>query len=189
MNFARAVFLILSAAAFTDAFSPLASPKTVSVARPFGIASPVTLFAAEDSKEDEEPPQAAAAPPAPRSPPPPPQKRLDPMMATLTRMDPQAASTKTANLPFIGEIDVDKSLVVLIPVTVIAIGGFILSIFVAFNSQDQIMDQINQVTDSVTKQAVQQANQQYDPNECRGLCSNQQQDLDGLRGFMEGLRK
>jgi hypothetical protein len=185
MNFARAVYLILSAVAFTDAFSPLASPKTVSVARPFGAASPVALFATEDSKENEE----SAAPPAPRSPPTPPQKRLDPLMATLTRMDPQAQSSKTANLPFLGEVPVDGSLVVLIPATVVAIGGIILSIIVAFNSQDQIMDQINQVTDSVTKTAVQKVNQQYDPNECRGLCSNQQQDLDGLRNFMEGLKK
>jgi hypothetical protein len=188
MNFARAVLLILSALAFTDAFSPLDS-KTMSIARPFGVASPVTLFATEDAKEDKEPPQEAAAPPAPRSPPVPPPKRLDPLMATLTRMDPQPESSKTANLPFFGEVDVDGSLVVLIPVAVIAIGGFILSIIVAVNSQDQIMDQINQVTDSVTKTAVQKVNQQYDPNECRGLCSNQQQDLDGLRSFMDGLKK
>lgn len=103
-------------------------------------------------------------------------------------MDPQAPA-KTANLPLFGEVSVDGSLLVLIPVAVIAIGGFILSIIVAFNSQDQIMDQINQVTDSVTKTAVEKVNQQYDPNECRGLCSDQQQDLDGLRKFMEGLKK
>jgi hypothetical protein len=60
------------------------------------------------------------------APPPVPPKRLDPLMASLTRTDPSAADVPTKNVPFLGEIPVDGSLALLIPAAGIAVIGFTL---------------------------------------------------------------
>jgi hypothetical protein len=73
-------------------------------------------------------------------------------------------------------------LIVLAPAAVIAVLGFIFSIVVTFNNQDEFVKIINQASQQNT-------NKVYDENVCRGLCSSQDQDLEGLRGFMESLRK
>jgi hypothetical protein len=123
------------------------------------------------------------------APPPVPPKRLDPLMASLTRTDPSAADVPTKNVPFLGEIPVDGSLALLIPAAGIAVIGFILSIVIAINSSDEIVALLSQVSDDITNQALSQTSQQYDPNVCRGICSSQQQDLEGLKNFMDGFRK
>ena len=112
------------------------------------------------------------------------QQRLDPLVASLTRMDADMINTPTTKVPLLGEIPLDGSIVVLIPVALIAIVGFIMSINIAMNSQDLIsekMDEINAVLSAPpVKQTV--------VNEgCRGLCSDQDQQLDNMRGFMNSL--
>ena len=127
--------------------------------------------------------------PTPTSPPPVPQKRLDPLMASLTRMDPGAADVPTKNLPLLGEVPVDGSLTLLVPAAVIAVLGFLLSIVVAFQSQDLIVQSLVQASEDIAQTASMKTNMVYDDNVCRGLCSSQEQDLDNLRNFMESLRK
>ena len=139
--------------------------------------------------------QAAARSMPPPSPPPQPigqnaqTKRLDPLMASLTRTDPSVANLPTRNVPFFGEVPVDGSLTVLIPAAVIAVLGFVLSIVVAFNSKDLLVSTLNQVSDEISSTAVRQSNQKYDESVCRGICSSQQDDLEGLKKFMGALKK
>ena len=111
------------------------------------------------------------------------------MIASLTRVDPNAPDAPTKNLPLLGEVPVDGSLVVLVPAAVIAVAGFVLSIVIGFSSSDKIVNSLNQVVDDIAVQANEKVNRQYDENTCRGLCSSQEQDLEGLKSFMESLRK
>ena len=110
-------------------------------------------------------------------------------MASLTRVDPSSADVPTKNIPLLGEIPVDGSLALLIPAAGIAVIGFILSIVIAVQSSDEIVGLLSQVSDGITQTAVRQSNQVYDDGVCRGICSSQQQDLEGLKSFMEGLKK
>jgi hypothetical protein len=111
---------------------------------------------------------------------------LDPLVASLTRVDEMPSrNTPTANVPLLGEIPADGNLALLAPAAAIAVLGFIFSIVVAFNARDAIVQELSQVqlpkmeyTPAVVEEGV-----------CRGLCSSQENDLEGLRGFMEGLAK
>jgi hypothetical protein len=127
--------------------------------------------------------------PTPSAPPPVPQFRLDPLMASLTRVDPSSSDVPTKNIPFLGEIPVDGSLALLIPAAGIAVIGVILSIVIAIESSDEIVGLLSQVSDGISQSALSQSNQVYDDSICRGICGLQQQDLEGLRSFMEGLKK
>ncbi len=121
--------------------------------------------------------------------PPVPQKRLDPLMATLTRMDPETVRGPTRNVPLFGEVAVDGGLVVLVPAAVIAILGLLMSIVVAVNSSDQLVSALSSVADDIAQTATQKTNMVYDESVCRGICSSQETDLQGLATFMENLRK
>ena len=127
--------------------------------------------------------QSAPSPPEPKA------KRLDPLMASLTRIDPNAPEVPTTNVPLLGEIPLDGSLVVLAPAAIIAVVGLITSVIIGFQSQDSIVDALNQVSQEVTQSAAERANMMYDENACRGICSSQEQNLEGLRGFMENFRR
>ena len=77
----------------------------------------------------------------------------------------------------------DGNLALLVPAAAIGILGFIFSIVVAFSSRDAIVKEFSQ---------VELPKMEYTPTkvvegECRGLCSSQDEDLDGLRNFMEGI--
>jgi hypothetical protein len=104
-------------------------------------------------------------------------------------MDPETARGPTRNIPIFGEVPVDGSLIVLVPAAVIGFLGFVLSIVVAVQSSDLIVDSLNSVADDLAQTAFENSNKVYDESVCRGLCSSQDQDLDNLRSFMEGLRK
>lgn len=104
-------------------------------------------------------------------------------------MDPETASGPTRNIPIFGEVPVDGSLVVLVPAALIGFLGFVLSIVVAFQSTDLIVDSLNSVADEISQTATAKSNRVYDENECRGICSSQSEDLEGLKNFMESLRK
>ena len=174
-------------AGFCSAFSP--TDPGAAIRRGQIAGRPIlTVLQAEESNEAPEKPDEGGS--QPLTPPPPvPPKRLDPLMASLTRMDPETASGPTRNIPVFGEVPVDGSLVVLVPAAVIAFLGFVLSIVVAANSADQIADSLNQVVDDIAQQASAKTNMVYDESVCRGICSSQSEDLDGLRNFMEGLKK
>jgi len=114
------------------------------------------------------------------------QERLDPLIASLTRIDePTPANVPTRQVPLFGEVPADGNLALLVPAAAIGILGFIFSIVVAFTSRDSIVEELSKV--EVPKM-------EYTPTKikegkCRGLCSSQDEDLDGLKNFMEGISK
>jgi len=111
------------------------------------------------------------------------QQSMDPLMASLTRDNSDTSPDQpTQNVPFFGEIPADGTLLLLAPALVFGILGFVYSIVIAFNSSDQIVN-------SLTQTAVNKNNQVYDKNVCRGLCSSQQEDIEGLRNFMEAITR
>jgi hypothetical protein len=113
-----------------------------------------------------------------------PQQRMDPLIASLTKMDADMANPPTTKLPLLGEMPLENA--VFLPVAVIAVVGFIMSINIAFKSADDIvqkMDEINSVlsTPPAKPDVVSEG--------CRGLCSDQDQQLDNMRAFMNSLKK
>jgi hypothetical protein len=196
---AKALMLFVASAAYNvEAFSlvSVSLSRTPSRSTRFGIISPAVLFAAEDTIEEPSEPSdepvsqevSVPKPAARRPPPPPPPKIIDPLMASLTR-NYSASGTPTKKIPLFGEVPVDGSLGLLVPVAIIAVLGFVLSIVVGLQSQDLIASAFNQVSDDLVNSATNQANQVYDDDACRGICSSQATDLEDLRSFMEGLGK
>mmetsp|Transcript_29314 Transcript_29314/g.62309 ORF Transcript_29314/g.62309 Transcript_29314/m.62309 type:complete len:217 (-) Transcript_29314:247-897(-) len=117
--------------------------------------------------------EAEKMPPADAS-----QNRMDPLIASLTGND-ESTPTDTRPAPLFGEIPVDGTLFLTVPATVISVLGFIFGIVVAFNSRDTIVQEFSEV-DQPTPTVVQEG-------KCRGLCSSQDEDLDGLRNFMKSI--
>mmetsp|Transcript_24923 Transcript_24923/g.53092 ORF Transcript_24923/g.53092 Transcript_24923/m.53092 type:complete len:252 (+) Transcript_24923:101-856(+) len=118
------------------------------------------------------------------------QKSMDPLMASLTRDSSNpSADQPTRTVPIFGEIPADGTLLLLAPAVVFAVLGFIYSIVIAVNSTDQIVDSLSQAGGSLAQTAVERSNRSYDENVCRGLCSNQQDDIDGLKNFMEAITR
>lgn len=126
-------------------------------------------------------PQPAASPPKPK-------RQLDGLMAAVTRTAPSDTNTPTTNLPFFGEIPIDGSLLVLAPAAVIAVLGFVMSIVVAFNAKDTFVDQLAVLSQEINSAALAETNSVSDGS-CRGLCSSQDQQLEGMRVFMESLAR
>lgn len=112
------------------------------------------------------------------------EKEMDPLIASLTRIDEGTpTNVPTRQVPLFGEVPADGNLALLVPAAAIGILGFIFSIVVAFSSRDAIVKEFSQ---------VELPKMEYTPTkvvegECRGLCSSQDEDLDGLRNFMEGI--
>lgn len=132
----------------------------------------------EDSTESLEPAsrERPAAPQPSR-----PRKRLDPLIALLTRNDDEdSRNAPTTKVPLIGEFVLDKSLFVVLPVAFFAIGGLLLSFYVAINSGDAIVQATNQLAESMTTTPT------YDPDVCRGLCKSESNTIEQ---FMNSLRK
>jgi hypothetical protein len=108
-------------------------------------------------------------------------------------MDDDTINAPRTNVPLWGELILDRSLLVLLPVATFAVVGFFLSVYVGVNAQDTFVD-------ALAETARQQSSQLpgvpppaggvvLDESACRGLCSNQEQDLQNLAGFMESLRR
>ena len=55
---------------------------------------------------------------------------------------------------------------------------------VAMNSGDEVMNAVNEWNDIALNPTN---NAAIDPDACRGLCSSQEQDVEGLRNFMNSL--
>ncbi len=113
-----------------------------------------------------------------------PQQRLDPLVASLTRMDEEMINTPTTKVPLLGEIPLDGSIVVLLPVALIAVVGFIMSINIALNSKDAIVEKMDEINAVLSAPPVKQAPVS---DGCRGLCSDQEEQLDSMRNFMNSL--
>ncbi len=126
--------------------------------------------------------------PLPAASPPKPKRQLDGLMAAVTRTTPSDTDTPTTNLPFFGEMPIDGSLLVLAPAAVIAVLGFVMSIVVAFNAKDTFVDQLTVLSQEINSAALAKTNSVTDGS-CRGLCSSQDQQLEGMRAFMEGLAR
>jgi hypothetical protein len=113
-------------------------------------------------------------------------KQIDPLIASLTRIDePTPANVPMRSVPLFGEVPADGNLALLLPAAGIAILGFMFSIVVAFNAKDEIVSELSK---------VELPKMEYIPTvveegTCRGLCSSQEDDLDGLRTFMESISK
>jgi hypothetical protein len=114
------------------------------------------------------------------------QQRIDPLIASLTRIDePTPNNVPMVQVPLFGEIPADGTLGLLAPAAAIGILGFIFSIVVAFNSRDSIVEGFS----SVELPKMEYSPTVVEEGKCRGLCSSQAEDLDGLRNFMESISR
>lgn len=114
------------------------------------------------------------------------QQKLDPLIASLTRIDePTPANVPMRSVPLFGEVPADGNLALLLPAAGIAVLGFLFSIVVAFNARDEIVSELSKV--ELPK--MEYTPTKVEEGKCRGLCSSQEDDLDGLRNFMEGISR
>eukprot|EP00573_Skeletonema_grethae_P006814 CAMPEP_0201706466 /NCGR_PEP_ID=MMETSP0578-20130828/48904_1 /ASSEMBLY_ACC=CAM_ASM_000663 /TAXON_ID=267565 /ORGANISM="Skeletonema grethea, Strain CCMP 1804" /LENGTH=212 /DNA_ID=CAMNT_0048194917 /DNA_START=35 /DNA_END=673 /DNA_ORIENTATION=+ len=147
-----------------------------------------TLFSSEESLENMESDDGSIDPASsiPQQPATTTNKKLDPLIASLTRIDePTPSNVPMRSVPLFGEVPADGNLALLVPAAGIAILGFIFSIVVAFNARDELVSELNK---------VELPKMEYKPTvvvegQCRGLCSNQDDDVDGLRNFMESISR
>mmetsp|Transcript_27755 Transcript_27755/g.75575 ORF Transcript_27755/g.75575 Transcript_27755/m.75575 type:complete len:245 (-) Transcript_27755:183-917(-) len=118
------------------------------------------------------------------------QRRMDPLMASLTRDNSDASPDQsTQNVPIFGEIPADGTLFLLVPAVVFAVLGFVLSLVIAVKSSDQIVESFAQAGDTIAQTASERTNRVYDESTCRGFCSPQPDDVEGLRNFMESITR
>jgi hypothetical protein len=193
-SFARTLLLLLVACSYNvklaRAFAPVSIAREAYMMKRANKGSAFAIYSTDEASEPSK--EGAPAPVASvpvSAPPPVPPKRMDPLMASLTMSDPTKANSPTKKIPFFGEVPVDGGLMLLVPAAVIAVLGFIFSVYVAANSQDALVQALSSVSNDLATTATQKSNMVYDESVCRGLCSTQEQDLEGLRGFMESLRK
>ncbi len=148
-----------------------------------------TLFSSEESLDSIESDDGSTVDPGssiPQQPATTTKKKLDPLIASLTRIDePTPSNVPMRSVPLFGEVPADGNLALLIPAAGIAVLGFIFSIVVAFNARDELVSELNK---------VELPKMEYKPTvvvegQCRGLCSNQDDDVDGLRNFMESISR
>lgn len=101
-------------------------------------------------------------------------------------MDETTARADTVQVPLWGELILDKSLFVLLPLAAFAVGGILLSLYILLNSGDAFVDALaeNAVLQSTTPTPA-----TTNADSCRGLCSSQEQDLEGLRSYMSRFAK
>jgi hypothetical protein len=124
---------------------------------------------------------APAAPAAPRNPNANP-KRIDPLMASLMRSTPETKAP-IRNLPILGEVAMDQSVYLVAFAVVFGILGLVFSIYVGISNQEAFTEALK------ANPYLQSAGSAPDGEGCRGICSSQQDDLDQLRVFMNGLGK
>jgi len=132
------------------------------------------------------PPQRTSQLPQQRTSQPPPQgQRLDPLIAALTRNDLKASPGETKNVPFFGEVQ-DGEMKQLAAAGFVTLAGLILSLVVAYQSRDIFSNALAMMSNQMGDAAFAQTNNVYDEG-CRGLCSSQEESLEGLRTFMETI--
>ena len=107
-------------------------------------------------------------------------KPLDPLLKALTRMDESTASAPSMSVPIWGELILDRSLFVLLPIAAVGLIAIIMSVVIIVHSGGEIATILQEST--VTQQQPSDLS-----SSCRGICSNQ--DYDGLKAFMESKSK
>jgi hypothetical protein len=108
---------------------------------------------------------------------------LDPLFTAVTKMDATTATAKTISIPLWGDLILDQSLFVLLPITAFAVLGILTSILILINSTDDFATAIQDM-----RAAASAINVDDDGNEplCRGLCTNPN-NVEGLRQYMMGI--
>ncbi|GAX29274.1 hypothetical protein FisN_16Hu296 [Fistulifera solaris] len=109
--------------------------------------------------------------------------KLDPLLISVTRnndptYDPNAPKV---SVPLMGELALDRSFFVFLPVAAFAVLGLITSIVVLVQSKDVFVDAVQQSTAEILTPP---STTNIDPNQCRGLCSQQDESLEEMRAFM-----
>ena len=112
---------------------------------------------------------------------------LDPLFVAVTRMDEETASAPTASVPIWGELILDRSLFVFLPLLGFGLGGILLSLYIIINSGDALVDAVAE--NAVWQSSGGSITTTVDSPSCRGLCSSQEQDLQGLREYMSRFAK
>lgn len=127
-------------------------------------------------------------PPSPdRRTPPLPPRAMDPLFAAVTRMDEATqAAAPSVRIPLWGDLILDRSLFLLVPLVGFAVGGILLSLYILVNSGDAVAEA---VAENARQQSIPTTVMNNNNNECRGLCSSQAKDLEGLRNYMSGFGK
>jgi hypothetical protein len=118
----------------------------------------------------------------------PPPRPMDPLVRSLTRMDEATKNAPTRQIPIFGEVVLDRSLYLLVPTVIFAVLGFVLSIAVIMNSGDAIVSNLAS-TATTTTDTSSTSTTTPRSDDCRGICSSQEQDLEGLRNFMTSFGK
>lgn len=116
-------------------------------------------------------------------------KNLDPLLVSVTRMDDDTMNAPTLKLPLWGDIILDRSLFLFLPLAGFAILGFLLSIYILINSGDEFVNAIteNAKVQSLTTLKPIFSSDGTEIDTCRGLCSSQEQDLQNLKIYMNNL--
>lgn len=119
-------------------------------------------------------------------------KRLDPLLASLTKMDDETMNAQRLQIPIWGELILDRSLFIFLPVALFAIGGIVTSLYILANSGDEFVNAINNnaILQSIpTFKPPMSADSLSDAatQGCRGLCSQQDADLESLSKFMNSI--
>jgi hypothetical protein len=136
--------------------------------------------AGDELKEDNMPASVVSSTPSLMTTP-----QLDPLFLAVTKMDPQTQRAERITVPIWGELILDRSLFIFLPIAIFALGGIFLSFYVLVNSSDTF---VNAIIDTATKQSIPTSSSLLpDSDSCRGLCSSQSQDLEGLRLYMNRL--
>lgn len=86
-----------------------------------------------------------------------------------------------------GKIPRDGSLLLLIPSLAIAIGGFAVAINIAMNSPDAVSQVTSEIEENIAASFKPKPAIYESDGECRGLCSNQDKDIDNLRSFLNRI--
>jgi hypothetical protein len=178
--------LLLSAEAFT--ISRYSSEATRPALNTFPSIPSIALYATNSDnpeKDKEAESTKPSSPPPPMANPVPQRTRMDPLVASLTRSD--SAPDQDApilKVPLLGEVTLDKTLFVLLPVVAFAVLGGLASIYVAANSGDAVSQAWDAYETAISSPA---GSKLVDPNVCRGLCSDQDRDLQGLANYMNNI--
>merc|ERR1719444_583885 len=84
-------------------------------------------------------------------------------------------------------METSGSLLLLIPSLAIAIGGFAVAINIAMNSPDAVSQVTSEIEENIAASFKPKPAIYESDGECRGLCSNQDKDIDNLRSFLNRI--
>eukprot|EP00592_Proboscia_alata_P000012 CAMPEP_0194365692 /NCGR_PEP_ID=MMETSP0174-20130528/13745_1 /TAXON_ID=216777 /ORGANISM="Proboscia alata, Strain PI-D3" /LENGTH=216 /DNA_ID=CAMNT_0039140515 /DNA_START=61 /DNA_END=711 /DNA_ORIENTATION=+ len=110
------------------------------------------------------------------------------LISALIASDDFGDEEEGIQIPLLGEIPRDGSIFIFVPAAIIGFLGIVYGIFIAFQSTDAISSSMTGMVETLNKTPMTE-NVVADPNKCRGLCSNKEDDLELMRGFMEKISK